>query len=327
VVSKWPRYGQNSGDTRYRKCSTYGHIQSECRSKPNDRGLICQCCNKAGHRSPECRSIISQTPRRTNFVAHQDRECYLCHKTGHIARDCSKYQTASAAIGYSEKQNDTITERPPIHKGNACIPIGAHSVHSNDHTDCECVGDSEVKLACGKRLPIISGACRVVSDNLPITKGLVGDVMVDVLRDTGCSGVVVSRSMINDDQLLNKTERCMLIDGSILKVPMAKIDIDTPYFTGKAIEAMVMKSPLYDLVVGNIPGARRFDNPIKDWRPRVARDIDQTKSVGMTRAGATRDSKPLKRLKVTQLDMSNIVDVKDLVKLQNDHKSMHKIRR
>jgi hypothetical protein len=229
---------------------------------------------------------------------------------GHIARDCSKYQTASAGIScFCEKQNSKVTESSPIQKGNACVQIGARSVPNNDHTNCECIGESELKLACGKVLPIFSGACRVLSDDMPVTKGLVGDTMVDMLRDTGCSGVVVSRSMINDDQLLNKTERCMLIDGSILKVPMAQIDIDTPYFTGKSVEAMVMKSPVYDLVVGNIPGARKADDPIKDWQPQVTRDFDQTANVVMTRAGVIRASKPLKPLKVTQSDASNVVNV------------------
>jgi len=44
---------------------------------------------------------------------------------------------------------------------------------------------------------------------------------------------------------------------------MAQMDTDTPYFTGIPVEAMVMKSPVYDLVVGNIPGVRKADEPIK----------------------------------------------------------------
>ena len=111
---------------------------------------------------------------------------------------------------------------------------------------------------------------------MPVTKDLQGDVMVDIRRDTGCSGVVGNRSMINDDQLLNKTERCMLIDGSTLKVPLTQIGIDTPYFTGKSVDAMVMNSPVYDLVVGNIPGVCEADDPIKGWQPQVTRHIDQT---------------------------------------------------
>jgi hypothetical protein len=107
---------------------------------------------------------------------------------------------------------------------------------------------------------------------------------------------------------------------------MAQIDIDTPYFTGRSVEAMVMKSPVYDLVVGNIPGARKADDPIKDWQPQVTRDFDQTANVVMTRAGVIRASKPLKPLNVTQSNVSNVVNVKNLVQLQKDDKSLDKIR-
>ncbi|KAK2159638.1 hypothetical protein LSH36_149g02002 [Paralvinella palmiformis] len=160
---------------------------------------------------------------------------------------------------------------------------------------------------------------------MPVTKGQVGGVMDDMLRDTGCSGVVVNRSMINDDQLLNQTDRCMLIDGSILKVPMAQIDIDAPYFTGISVEAMVVKSPVYGLVVGNIPGVCKADDPIKGWQPQVTRDIDKTAGVVMTPVGPITASKPLIPLKVTHSDVSNDVNVKNLVQLQKDDKSLDTI--
>ena len=67
-----------------------------------------------------------------------------------------------------------------------------------------------------------------------------------------------------------------------------------------------MKSPVYDLVVGNIPGTRKADDPIKDWQPQVESDVDQTASAVMTRAAVKRDSKPLKPLHVTQSDVSSV---------------------
>ena len=72
-------------------------------------------------------------------------------------------------------------------------------------------------------LAIFSSFCRIVSNEMPVTKCPVGNKLVDVLSDTRCTGVVVSRSILNDDQLLEKIERCMLISGSILKVPLILI--------------------------------------------------------------------------------------------------------
>ena len=66
--------------------------------------------------------------------------------------------------------------------------------------------DGLLQLARGKRVPamIDCGACGGKESarelNLPIVKGLVGDKTVDVLRDTGCEGVVVRRGLVDDNQ-------------------------------------------------------------------------------------------------------------------------------
>jgi len=86
---------------------------------------------------------------------------------------------------------------------------------------------------------------------------------------------------------------------------MVQIDIGKPYFLGKSVEGMFMKPPVYDLVVGNIPGVRKAGDAIKG-------------SFVMTRA--IRASKPLKPLKVTQSDVLNVVNLKNLVQLQKDDK-------
>ena len=35
---------------------------------------------------------------------------------------------------------------------------------------------------------------------MPVVKGRVGEKTVDVLRDTGCSGVVVKKDLVGEDQ-------------------------------------------------------------------------------------------------------------------------------
>ena len=52
--------------------------------------------------------------------------------------------------------------------------------------------------------------------NLPVVRGLVGDKPVDVLRDTGCDGVVVRRDLVSDDQLTGKTCFIARIDNTML---------------------------------------------------------------------------------------------------------------
>jgi len=46
-----------------------------------------------------------------------------------------------------------------------------------------------------------------------------------------------------------------LIDGTVRRVPVAEVVFTTPYFTG-TIRAVCMRNPLYDVIIGNVPGAR-----------------------------------------------------------------------
>ena len=44
----------------------------------------------------------------------------------------------------------------------------------------------------------------------------------------------------------------LLIDNMARKVPIAKIDVDTPYLKGQ-VEVQCLPNAVYDLIVGNVP--------------------------------------------------------------------------
>ena len=95
---------------------------------------------------------------------------------------------------------------------------------------------------------------------MPISDGYVGNHQVEVLRDSGCSGVVVNRSLVSQNQLTGRNIECVLIDGTVRKVPEAYINIDTPFISGK-VKALCMNNPVYSLIIGNISGARDPSDP------------------------------------------------------------------
>ena len=64
--------------------------------------------------------------------------------------------------------------------------------------------------------------------------------------------------MISDDQLIGKESDVTLIDETTQMYPLAVVDIDCPFFTGKT-EALCMEVTLYDLVIGNIDGSKLPD--------------------------------------------------------------------
>jgi len=89
---------------------------------------------------------------------------------------------------------------------------------------------------------------------MPVADGLLENKPVQALRDTGCSAVIVRRSLVSETKLTGQEARCVLIDGTIRRAPVAQVFIDKPYFTGTTT-AVCMEKPLYDVIVGNIPGA------------------------------------------------------------------------
>lgn len=70
------------------------------------------------------------------------------------------------------------------------------------------------------------------SDLMPICAGELNNHSVKVLRDTRCNGVIVRRSLVYDDQLTGDHQVCVLADGSRIERPIAKVNINTPYFVG-----------------------------------------------------------------------------------------------
>ncbi|KAK3746423.1 hypothetical protein QZH41_012761 [Actinostola sp. cb2023] len=84
------------------------------------------------------------------------------------------------------------------------------------------------------------------------------------IRRVDTSSAAIKEDLVEQDQLTGKEHWCVLIDGTIRRFDMARVFVDTPFYTG-TIEAMCMKEPVYDLVIGNIAGARI--SPDASWKP------------------------------------------------------------
>ena len=128
------------------------------------------------------------------------------------------------------------------------------------------------------------GVCYFLKSRLPTAQGTVNGTKVIALRDTGCTGCVIRRSLISDDQLIGKESDVTLIDETTQRYPLAVIDVDCPFFTGKT-EALCMEDTLYDLVIGNIDGSK-------------LPDMSHFSAAAVTRSQAKQSEKAYRKLKV-----------------------------
>ena len=123
------------------------------------------------------------------------------------------------------------------------------------------VGKDQAKLSSPhssmKSLPHkdSKGTCHFPWSRLPTAIGTVNGKEIRVLRDTGCTGVVVRRSLVSDGQMFNKQSGVTLINNYKQRCPMARINIDCPFFRGST-NALCIEDPAHDLVIGNIEGSK-----------------------------------------------------------------------
>ncbi|XP_065939358.1 uncharacterized protein [Magallana gigas] len=143
----------------------------------------------------------------------------------------------------------------------------------------------------------MSSSCQKNSSfNMPLSAGYVNNVPVTVLRDTGCSGIVVKMSNIQEENLIaGKKQTCILADGSKESVPIAEVSIDTPFLKGQ-YEVWCMENPVYDLIVGNVPDAKPADQPDPDWQVNAVETRQQKRD----------KSKPYPQLRVPDMITEDI---------------------
>jgi len=78
---------------------------------------------------------------------------------------------------------------------------------------------------------------------MPTAEGKLFNKSINVLRDTGCSTVVVRRDLVLDECLTGETAMCGLIDGTVRRNPLTGIAVDTRFLKG-TVTATCMSNTL-----------------------------------------------------------------------------------
>ena len=99
------------------------------------------------------------------------------------------------------------------------------------------------------------------SENITVVKGKINGHVVNTIRDTGCSTVCVNKRLIEPEQLTGQYRTSKLMDGTEKKFETAIVAIDTPYIKQRQMTVMCIDDLEYNIVVGEIEGARCTCNP------------------------------------------------------------------
>ena len=154
------------------------------------------------------------------------------------------------------------------------------------------LGMETQELKSGEKIKVLNGACVAeIKYNLPVLSSKVGDKKVEVLRETECSEVIIRRELVDETDFTGEMGHIMTVDRTIKRAPMAKVEVDTPFYVG-TVEALCLQDLLFDLIIGNGPAARRSDDPNPEWEVVTA-------VATRAQAWSGKDPKPLKMKEVT----------------------------
>ena len=157
--------------------------------------------------------------------------CFLCKQPGHFHQACPwKSRKNPCRICNFSHPPDQCPFHKAVTKESMACALAPPSVHPE--VDCS-LRDS-------------------FSEKLHLQSGTVNGVRCSVLRDTGATICAVRKQLVQPCQLLGSSVRCVSFGGREEEFPLAKVSVDSPYFSGE-MTCCVLDAPVADFIVGNVP--------------------------------------------------------------------------
>ena len=330
-------------------CNRKGHTAKDCFRK----GTLAMVLNSAetAHQPDENRPTVTENPG--NYTTDGQQVSYheyrpssssmststagAVHHTSHQPHADDKYHSLRSDIGLYHRPNQFQSQNSSnaqsnnsswqqgntghISLGLLCSGFDPYKVDLN-------LGQHSSQVDCGCQREFLGAACKHWDHKrMPLNEGIVDGKVVNVYRDTGCSGVVVRESLVKPDQYTGQIHTCFLIDGTERKYPVAIINISSPYLNGN-VYALVMKTPICDLVIGQHPGVQDSANKVTSTESvGTQADLDSEPIIVAaveTRAQKAARLKPFKSLLVTPPDEE--ITPESFRQAQQEDPTLEKIR-
>ena len=206
--------------------------------------------NRMNTQKPRIAVTGGPKPPRNEVEDRKPRVCFVCHRPGHVARECkSGRPTKQWAGGTRECENrplspPAVKEMKVRHRNQTQgLERGARLDEECDNMATraathDCTGGRKPGRANGESDHDANRAGGqpgqlVPSGSMPTSEGYIGDRKVKVLRDTGCSSAVVRLDLVDPSDLTGEMQKCVLMDGTTKHFPVVEIWVDTPYLRGE----------------------------------------------------------------------------------------------
>ena len=269
--------------------------------------LKCFLCNRVCHQVIDCHDKPKGGHNEYNRQGRLAVPCYQCGEIGHekgFCRNAPHLQAAPAGVGSTPRP----TSQP--------YQIGCTAQVGRLSDDAKAKNEEYLELKSGEKTKVVhNGACLSNENNkcMPLASGKMNENVVEVLRDTGYNGVIVRRGLMKEDDFIGSKGYVMAIDRTLKEAPIAEIEVDTSYYM-RVTQAICLRDPLFDLVIGNIPGA---------WNPNDSVPDVDTCAAAVTRAQARKNA-TIKPLVAKDVTAQTSVTKDKLAKLQQEDTTLEK---
>ena len=197
-------------------------------------------------------------------------QCYRCRGFGHRQSECG----TKISPGMDQKGSSTPVSQSSQKKTRAmvvqldedgekaftCVEVEGNRSRSNSKK-------SGTEGSTNSDRAVYSAVCRAQSNDgqTYVGVGKLNGRPVKVLRDTGCTGMIVDRALVPEVMVIpGSSGSLQMVDHTLIDVPLANVYLDSPYYKGHC-RVMCVSSPVYPVIIGNVRGARRM-LPDPDWK-------------------------------------------------------------